>query len=289
MSKHRGMILGSFIGDSLALGAHWIYNQEEIRSKFGNITDLHAPETEYHRTKYKGDFTHYGDLALMVFEYLKNNSYNRNSFYKQFKQFMKSYQGYMDHATKETVANLDKELLNGSESSELGGITKIISVCFLNKEAKKGLYEALEIIQTTHNNPVLYDRSEFLIKLIYRVLKGERPSDGIQNLRKETTKTIFEDIEYAKRLLETPTSLALKQIGQSCDSDYAFPAVIYLLLKYEDNFETALIENVYAGGDSAARGMIVGAILGAYHGEKKLPINWLAGMNKLQEIEKLMA
>lgn len=289
MSKQRGMILGSFIGDTLALGAHWIYNQEEIKTKFSNIKELYAPVTQYHKTKSKGDFTHYGDQALMVFEYLKNNSYDRKSFYKYFKEFMKSYQGYMDHATKETVANLDKDILNGSESSELGGLTKIISVCFFNKEAKKGLDEALEIIQTTHSSPVLYDRSEFLIKLIYRVLKGERPSDGIQILRKETTKTIFEDIEYAKRLLETPTSLAIKQIGQSCDSDYAFPAVIYLILKYEDNFETALVENVYAGGDSAARGMIVGAVLGAYHGEKKLPINWLAGMNKLQEIEKLMA
>ena len=38
-----GIVYGSLVADSLALGAHWIYDQEEIRAQFGRVTDLLAP------------------------------------------------------------------------------------------------------------------------------------------------------------------------------------------------------------------------------------------------------
>jgi ADP-ribosylglycohydrolase len=41
----------------------------------------------------------------------------------------------------------------------------------------------------------------------------------------------------------------------------------------------SLLENTRAGGDSAARGMIIGMILGASLGYEKLPQDWLETMN----------
>ena len=44
MKEHaRSMVLAAFVADSLALGAHWIYNTEKIDRQFGRITDLLAP------------------------------------------------------------------------------------------------------------------------------------------------------------------------------------------------------------------------------------------------------
>lgn len=290
MTKIRGMVLGAFLGDALALGPHWIYNVEDIKKDFGTITGLTAPKTSYHAGKTKGDFTHYGDLALMMFQYLKvNKALEENDFYQHYQNYMETYEGYKDHASRETLENLNHHVKEGSHSSELGGFVRFPAYIFMNpKDEAKGLEQVIKQTRLTHNSEVLIERITFLTQLIYRILKGQKPSDGIEALKQKAKKVIYDDVEKAISLLNYPTSQAIKQLGQSCDSDYAFPAVIYMVLKYEDHFEEALIENVMAGGDSAARGMVIGGILGAYHGDECLPIGWLASMNHLKDIESLM-
>ena len=58
----------------------------------------------------------------------------------------------------------------------------------------------------------------------------------------------------------------------------AVPAVCYLALKYHDDPETALIVNTNLGGDNAARGAVLGALLGACHGIEKFPDRWIQGL-----------
>jgi ADP-ribosylglycohydrolase len=53
--------------------------------------------------------------------------------------------------------------------------------------------------------------------------------------------------------------------------------------------KTALIENVMAGGDSAARGMAVGMILGAHLGKEAIPDDWLRDMKSSNRIVELLA
>ncbi|MCH4887584.1 ADP-ribosylglycohydrolase family protein [Acidaminobacter sp. JC074] len=290
MTKFRGMVLGAFVGDALALGAHWIYNVDDIKKKFGRISDLTAPEAIYHDGKVKGDYTHYGDQALMVLQYLKlNRRIEDQEFYDFYENYMIHYKGYKDHATKETLMNLKNGMTKGSNSGELGGFVRFPGIIYLNqKQVQVGIDQAVLLTKLTHQDPVLLDRSTFLAKLLYQVLKGDEPTDAIKALKKDASKQIYDDIEKAKSMLSYPATQAIKQFGQSCDSNNAFPAVLYFIMKYQDHFSEALIENVMAGGDSAARGMVIGGILGAYHGEKEIPVNWLAGMNQLKTLESLL-
>lgn len=41
--------------------------------------------------------------------------------------------------------------------------------------------------------------------------------------------------------------------------------------KYRDDIEVALLANANAGGENTARGMIMGALLGATHGASRIP------------------
>jgi ADP-ribosylglycohydrolase len=53
---------------------------------------------------------------------------------------------------------------------------------------------------------------------------------------------------------------------------------VYLALKYHDDPENALIANTNLGGDNAARGAVLGALLGASYGTEKFPRRWIDGL-----------
>ncbi len=84
------------------------------------------------------------------------------------------------------------------------------------------------------------------------------------------------------------TRQAVKKFGQMCSVPAACPATIHLIVKYEDDLKTALIENIMAGGDSSARGMIAGFILGSYQGMDKIPNSWVIDMIAHEKILRLM-
>ena len=64
--------------------------------------------------------------------------------------------------------------------------------------------------------------------------------------------------------------------------------MVHLVAKYENNLEEALIQAVMAGGDSAARGMVVGMVLGAHLGPGALPEKWVSEMVRHEEIKALL-
>jgi ADP-ribosylglycohydrolase len=53
-----------------------------------------------------------------------------------------------------------------------------------------------------------------------------------------------------------------------------------------DDYKQAMVENVMAGGDSSARGILAGMILGAAHGMTAIPETWVAGMTAGQRIRQ---
>ena len=64
--------------------------------------------------------------------------------------------------------------------------------------------------------------------------------------------------------------------------------MVHLIAKYENDLREALIQSVMAGGDNAARGMIVGMVLGAHLGPKSLPMDWVSEMVAREIIEALL-
>ena len=68
------------------------------------------------------------------------------------------------------------------------------------------------------------------------------------------------------------------RLSTACYVEDAVPAVVYLGLKYHDDPAKALIVNTNLGGDNAARGSVLGALLGASGGIERFPHPWVAGL-----------
>jgi ADP-ribosylglycohydrolase len=139
----------------------------------------------------------------------------------------------------------------------------------------------------THNNPVVVESAALFAGIVLEALKGTSPLDALQKaLADRPDDDILSPlIEAGLKSKGRDTRQTISDFGQMCESTSALPSVVHLLATYENDIKNALIENVMAGGDSAARGMIVGMVLGAYHGENSgIPEKWITGLKAYERI-----
>lgn len=292
-SPAEAMVLASFLGDSLALGVHWVYDTEQIDRQVGRITDLLAPlEGSYHQTKKKGEFTHYGDQTLQLLRHLvfQHGQFSLPTFARQWREFFADYTGYMDRATKATLQNLELGSppdTSGSPSTDLGGAARIAPVAYCYREDLEGLLIAVRA-QTalTHDGPGAVDGAVFLARSCYAILHGASPREAFDEALANGIGDIDLDLRLRRCLDLSGISIrqAVKDFGQTCSMNAALPGAVYTVLHSPNDLEGALIETALAGGDSAARGMVVGMLLGASLGMEALPDRWLKDLTGYQEI-----
>ena len=93
------------------------------------------------------------------------------------------------------------------------------------------------------------------------------------------------------RLWDVGRSEPIK-VGKASPTEGALPSALYFALRYEHSLEAALVANANVGGDSAARAMVIGMLLGAAHGgagaEAVLPARWLEGLRARGRVEALL-
>ena len=185
--KLAGLLYGSFIADALALGAHWIYDQEELRRDFGRVTDFLDPrEDSYHPSKKRGQQTHYGDQALTLMESIKSHGrFDVSGFAQDWSRMWNGYPGYFDQATKETLQHLNagtpaKEA--ASKSNELGGAARIAPLLALMSggSAESALAEARAQTALTHGSQIA---SEPLAACDFGTSAAAFDSDSLLNER----------------------------------------------------------------------------------------------------------
>jgi ADP-ribosylglycohydrolase len=296
IENRTAMVMASFLGDSLALGLHWIYDTRKIQVEFGRVDSLLKPKPEsHHPTKGKGEFTHYGDQALVLLESVAaRKGFRLDDFAERWGSLFKGYRGYYDQATKATLRNHDMGKGpedGGSFSQELAGAARIAPLVFWYCTDPDSLVESARAqTRMTHNNTVIVDCAEFLARTAQRVLSGESPVSAMTRVAEDrfVDSHIHDWVEEGIRSKEEESLSTVTRFGQSCHVEEAFPGVVHLIARYEEDLKEGLIQAVMAGGDSAARAMIVGMILGAHRGEAALPEPWLRDLRKREEIRRLL-
>ena len=290
------MVMASFAADSLALGAHWVYDTQAIETHLGRVETLLNPQpNSFHSTKSLGDFTHYGDQMFVLLESLEaEKGFSLADFSTRWRALFKNYSGYVDEATRGTLAGYASGKGPedaGSPSDELAGAARIAPLVYCYSDHLENLMEAAQAqTRMTHTNPLTVESAAFFAEVTFRVLGGLAPIKAI----KEVTEESFSDSKLAEWVnagLQTAADDSVQTItrlGQSCHLPEAFPGVIHLIAKYESDLKEAVIQCVMAGGDSAARGMMTGMVLGAFAGAGDLPEEWVFPLNKEQQITELL-
>lgn len=294
--RSYAMVLGSFVADALALGVHWIYDPELIRQRYGRVESLMAPSKDsYHAGKSRGDLTHYGDQSLVLLESLAAcGCFDAEDFFRRWLELLADYDGYRDAAMRQTLENYHDggELLqSGSPSDELGGAARIAPlVHFCRRDLSHLVDEARLQTNLTHASPEAVGAAEFFARVARQVLEGVRPVAAVTEVTMHRFRgTALENwVEAGMSSRNSDTVEAIGRLGPACATPGAFAGVVHLICRYENDLREALIQNVMAGGDSAARGLVVGMILGAHLGMASLPADWLADMRQCGRIRELL-
>lgn len=285
MSK-KGLLLGSILADAFSLGAHWIYDCDKIKQHFGEYDRLYDPLPDsFHTNRKKGEHTHYGDQTLLLLEFLaENGSFNKEDFQKFWAERMVHYDGYVDHATKDSLTAIKDGKQWGSGSSDLSGASRIAPIIYCTPDKEKGINDCINQTRVTHDNEKVAAAAEFFARTAYAVLDGKKPDEAMETAAKEMENSyVSKKLEAARKHLDLPSEEVINEMGQACAVGGAFPATIYIILKYQEDYRKAMIANVMAGGDSAARGLLVGMILGAYR-EDTIPKEWMDEMCSLERV-----
>jgi len=292
----KTMVMASFVGDALALGVHWIYDTARIEKDFGRVDKLLKPPSDsYHPTKERGEFTHYGDQTFVLLQSIAaKRGFDLEDFAMRWRELFDNYNGYYDQATKGTLANFSRGKTprdSGSPSNDLSGASRIAPLVFCYRQDLDALVEvARDQTRMTHNNTEVIESAEFFARVSWLILHGNTPISAMEDVSHE----YFEKSPISRWLKDGMESRGMESVsaiarfGQSCHVDDAFPGVVHLIARYEDNLEEALIQAVMAGGDGAGRGMMVGMVLGAHLGEKNLPGQWVSDLRRRKEILDLL-
>lgn len=295
----KNILITSFVADALSLGSHWIYSQQEITEKFGTIRSFSDPATSYHPGKHAGDFTHYGDQTMVLLRSLASHGrFDLASFANEWGAFWENpeTQSYRDGATKATLENLRNGLppaQAASPSNDIAGAARIAPLFLPKWKSDEELISAARAQTSfTHGDPSVVETAEFFARVSLAVRDGIAIPDALHATAKATAGSAIPDDWLEAALVssasETSDSAATKAHGLTCHVPDAFPAVCHLLLRHPDDAVAALTANVEAGGDSAARGLIIGMIHGAKPNATALPHDWLAGLRAYGEIQKLI-
>lgn len=290
-TKLEGMIWGAFYGDAYSLAGHWVYDTKELEHTDLKLNECNNPLSPYHPTKKKGDFTHYGDQMFWLLQHLtQEDKFSLVDFGDSWHKNMKDYDGYIDSASKHTLEKLSQDrnyFACGSSSSDLSAVSRIFPLILKYHDSPDDMQEAIKLHTiVTHMNKDLIQAGYFFSELALLILHGGNLEKSIESSYKHFGENIQTWVNEAKEALLLDTKEAVVKLGQSCSISGAFASTIYILLKHKDNFKEALKENMLAGGESAARGMIVGGILGILHPEDSLKSK--GEINKCARIEELI-
>lgn len=270
----KKIILATLVADSYSLGAHWVYDEKNLKRLDIDWEELNSPQAIWHKGKKAGDFTHYGDKTIWLYDFVKSRkNFLKDDFIRYLVEKFQTYQGYMDSASRDSLVMLEKGKDEGSNSDDFSIIGQIVPLLMVSKNEDEFFNNVAIYIKLTHNSDESLKAGNFFAKLLLLCLKEGGIEKNIDILEKTSSKSIQQYIQNAKENLSKKSFNAIRDFGPACGTNEAFVGTIYLLLKYK-SLKELLIKNAQAGGDSSARGMVASMIYVSTYKKHDLPKAW---------------
>jgi ADP-ribosyl-[dinitrogen reductase] hydrolase len=322
------MLYGCFIGDALAMPVHWYYDREALHREYGEVTDYLPPRhphsgsilwrSSYNAPNLKGEILHdqarfWGQrdihyhqnlragentlnlkLALLLSRLLPEvDEYDPARYLEAYVEFMTTSGRHRDTYVEECHRHFFTQYANGKapekcggEDIHIGGLSHVPVLCaWFGADPDLARKIVRKHVSLTHTSPLTLEAADTLTQILCSLLAGSRMSDALS----EYAANWLPPKKSLKWLREADSAVVGGRFSTACYLKDAFPAALYLALKYSENPENGLIANTNLGGDNCHRGTVLGALLGAFTGLQAFPDRWRDGLLAREELDAFIS
>lgn len=278
----------------------------------------------YHPGQKAGDQTDYGEYNILVLEHLaqrrgKMGPIDLGALITHWRERLESpsWGAWKCTQTKQTL----QQVAQGVPYAQLGGMSNAMHLRHAAAHAvfddEEAVAQAARTVMFTHRNEHALGGAEFFARVTHRIIhnglapraaidavakamgqwyvekahmgiaKFEEATDPKQPLSREEFVDDLASTSMA-RLWDVGKSEPIK-VGKASPTEGTLPTSVYLILKYQDDFEAGVKANAMIGGDNASRAVAVGLVLGAWKGMQAIPADLKQTLNAWQRCEKLLA
>ena len=218
--KLRAALWGAFYGDAYALGAHWLYDTQQISKSAFDARQFNDPLSDYHPGKKAGDFTHYGDQMLWLLDAVAHDEhFNIEKFSSSWREKMEDYSGYVDGASKHTLDALQagkSSLGCGSSSHDLSVVGRMMPLIYAYHNDMDKMMEYVKLYTVfTHMSKELVESAAYFNELIMAVSLGADVKRSIEEIALAYSDTLQQWVAQGVAKAEHESVKAIKELGQS--------------------------------------------------------------------------
>ena len=297
------IFLGATVADAAARPLHWVYDPKKLNQYIKQkkeIAFLKKNKSPFYSIR-KGNVSRYNDVGQVMFktliskkkklEILKNfkrnivknfgpgSSYWRNlklrKKYKKIKWKMPMNGPWIHQNILETIQNIKtkKSITGGKKVNESDGYCAALPYFLYNNSET----DLKRVIKSVANSKINETYALAKLKIIDLAMKGEKSPVNIfaQKYRKNRYfKDVVANIKKVLRLKKHNHTKVVKQFGKACSYPGTFMGSIHAMIT-SNNYKSAIIKTIKAGGCNCSRANFVGAYFAAYKGFKNIPSSWI--------------
>jgi poly(ADP-ribose) glycohydrolase ARH3 len=284
LDKFKGAILGCFLGDCFGAGFEGM-TPDRVRTRL-NIISERFPRT----------YTDDTDMTLALAESIvQSGKVDQEDIAQKFREHCDLTRGYGIGTIKAILAlrtgatwHQVSRIVFEKGSFGNGAAMRVSPVglfCHHDMEALRK--SAIDQASITHTHPLgqwgaVMQASSVRLAVLEDPRKPLKKEEMVVELREALWPG---PVEYQKALNEMENMLVqerrfdakevVRRLGNGMEAHRSVPTASYVALIHSPNFREAIQAAISLGGDTDTIAGMVGAIVGAHTGEKKLPKEWM--------------
>ena len=297
------VFLGATVADAAARPLHWVYDQKKLNHYIKGkkeIAFLKENKSPFYSIK-TGKVSGYNDVGQVMFktlisskkksEILKNfktnivtnfgpgSAYWKNlklrKKYKKIKWKMPMNGPWIHQNILETIQNIKtkKSTTGGKKVNESDGYCTALPYFLYNNSET----DLKRVIKSIANSKISETYALAKLKIIDLAMNGEKnPVNAFVRKygKKRYFKVVVANIKKVLRLKKYNHTKVVKLFGKACSYPDTFMGSIHAMIT-SNNYKSAIIKTIKAGGCNCSRANFVGAYFAAYKGFKNIPSPWI--------------